>query len=266
MLHSNQQIGKVYATGESPVLVECTDLKDYVCKHNNGQSIAYRLFAEWISYGLLDRLGVELAPRELVTIKAEHIVPSGVCQPRFFKVPCFATESLQDAVEWSQFKLPKPNQYKNLEDLIVIAFFDIWIGNDDRSWGNFNLLSHPVESGWVIIPIDHGACLNTQSFSVDRPLTLQTETDTLIHTEHFRTLVKPKLKTMKEASDFIESLYLRILDLEQQYDDETLAIPQEWNIPSEYMQALKEQLFSKAWLDETKKQFLTFIKSSLHIK
>lgn len=35
MLHSIQNIEKVFDTGDKPVLVECGDLNAYVCKHNN---------------------------------------------------------------------------------------------------------------------------------------------------------------------------------------------------------------------------------------
>lgn len=74
------------------------------------------------------------------------------------------------------------------------------------------------------------------------------------------------MKTTKDASDFVESLYLCIPDLEKIYDEQVLEIPEEWKIPESYSSALRENLFHKDWLHETKFQFLSFIKSSLKLK
>lgn len=70
----------------------------------------------------------------------------------------------------------------------------------------------------------------------------------------------------KDINDIIDSLYICILNLETKYDEIVLKIPVEWNIPEEYIIALKANLFSKEWLIETKTTFLTFIKSSLNLK
>lgn len=267
MLHSIQPIQKVYDTGDNPVLVECNDINLYVCKHNRGQTPAKKLFAEWMSHALLDGLGATVAPKALVQIKEEHIEPSGICQPAFFKNgPLFATQFLEEALEWSQFKLKDKNQIINKEVVLKIALFDIWTANEDRNWNNFNLLTNPVENGWEIVPIDHGASFNSLMFSEQHPLYSITFNESLIITEEFRILVKPLLKTTKDASDFVESLYLCIPDLEKIYDEQVLAIPKEWKIPESYSDALRNNLFHKDWLSETKSQFLSFIKSSLKLK
>jgi hypothetical protein len=267
MLHSIQKIKYVYKTGQSPVLVECNNMEDYVCKHNGGQLPAYSLFAEWMCHSLLEDLGVAVAPKELITVKDEHVLGTLECQVPFFnKYPCFGTLFLENTLEWSQFPLDDYKNIKNKVDVITIAFCDIWFGNDDRYWNNFNLLFHPGTDGWEIIPIDHEQCFNGLSFNFERPLNEISYEVSLIDTPEFRNLVKPILKKMKDANDFVDSLYLRITDLENNYDEHVLAIPTEWNIPSDYIVALKENLFHKEWLTVTKTTFLTFIKSSLKIK
>ena len=267
MLHSIQHIQKVFDTGDNPVLVECNDLNYYVCKHNNGRTPAKKLFAEWMSHALLQGMEVAVAPKAIVQIREEHITPSGICQPVFFKdVPLFATHYLDEAVEWNKFKLKDIKLIINKEDLIKIAFFDIWMANEDRSWNNFNLLTNPIEKGLEIVPIDHGACLNTLGFSEQNSLYLMSDNESLIFTDEFRILVKPILKSMKDAGDFVETLYLCTPDLEKIYDEQVLTIPAEWNIPKSYSDALRDNLFHKDWLSETKSHFLSFIKSSLKIK
>lgn len=267
MLYSIQQIKQVYESGEKPVLVECNDLNEYVCKHGRGNTPAYALFAEWICHSMLEKLNVAVAPKELVTVKSEHVIPSKDCQPAYFKnYPCFATLFLEGALEWSQFELKNTKQVVNKRDLVILAFCDIWFCNEDRNSNNFNLLTNPNDVGCHIVPIDHAACFNSLSFEPSRRLYLINEDDSLISTPEFRKLVKPVLKNLKAAFDFAESLYISIPDLEKAYDEQVLAIPPEWNIPANYVAALKENLFHKDWLNETKKQFLSFIKSSLNLK
>ena len=267
MLQSNQLIKKVYETGDKPVLVECEDFNSYVCKHNHGQNISTKLFAEWISHILMEAIGISVAPKELVCIKEEHIEASSNCQPAFFKnIPLFATKYLDESLELSQFNLKDIKLITNKLDLAKIAFFDLWLANEDRSWNNFNLLINPIDKGWVIVPIDHGACFNSLMFSKENNLVEIGDCDSLIGSEEFRTLVKSELKSVKHVNDFVETLYLRIPELEKIYDEQVLAIPKEWNIPKSYINALKVNLFQKSWLIETKFQFLSFTKSSLKLK
>lgn len=266
-LHSIKQISKVYDTGDKPVLVQCNDLNEYVCKHGKGNNICYNLFTEYIAYRFLAILDVKLAPCAFIQVKENHILPSGACQPLFFKeIDCFGTELLNSAEEWSAFSFEKKSikHIKNQEDIFKIGWFDIWLANDDRSWNNFNLLMNPEEDGWYIIPIDHGACLNTLSFSSDRKLYV--EDNTIIDTTQFKLIAKRHFKNMKEVDEFIKRLYLCIQKLEQSYDEIIANIPSSWKIPTDYIQSLKENLFSKEWLNETKTQFLSLTKSSLKLK
>lgn len=268
MLHSIQKIKKVYNTGDKPVLVECNDLNNYVCKHNGGQSKAYKLFAEWICHCLLEELSVALPTKEIIQIKDEHVLGDSACQLIFFKdKPCFGTLHLEEALEWNQFNSnAEIKSITNKNDLLKISFCDLWLGNEDRNWNNFNLLFNPLERGYEINPIDHAACFNSLSFINERKLVMLSQDETIIHTEEFRAIVKPLLKNMKQASEFIESLYICIPEIEKNYDKHVLKVPSEWNIPPEYINALKLNLFEKEWLTETKTAFLTFIKISLKLK
>ena len=140
------------------------------------------------------------------------------------------------------------------------------MANEDRNWNNFNLLTNPVEDGWEIVPIDHGACFNSLMFTEGRELVQLSENETLIDTEEFRNLVKPNFKSFAQLNEFIESMYLCIPDLEKIYDEQVIEIPQEWNIPKSYSDALKANLFHQEWLSVTKSHFSAFIKSSLQLK
>lgn len=267
MLQTIQPILHIYETGDNPVLVECNDLNSYVCKHNRGQTPAKKLFAEWMSHALLEGMGVVVAPKELVHVRAEHVEPSRICQPVFFReVPLFATRFLDEALEWSQFNLRDTKLIVNKKDILRIAFLDLWLANEDRNWNNFNILTHPIKKGWQIVPIDHGACFNSLMFQEGGKLVQLSDSESLVVTDEFRKLAMPLLKSMKDANDFVESLYLCIPDLEKIYDEHVLAIPSEWNISKSYSDALRGNLFHKDWLIETKSHFLSLIKSSFSIK
>lgn len=268
-LHSIKEIIQVYDTGDKPVLVQCNDLNDYVCKHSKGHPSCRSLFAEYLAYHFLEMLGVKLPPFAIIEVKEEHIIPSTVCQPRFFKeIDCFGTRLLNYAVEWSSFSFDDSDvkRIKNPTDLFIVAWCDIWLANEDRNWNNFNLLMNPEEEGWYIVPIDHGACLNSLMFDTGRKLVLLDEHSSIIHTEQYKLIAKKHFKKMRDVDDFVKRLYLCMDNFEQSFDGIIANKPASWPIPSTYIQDLKENLFSKEWLNETKTQFLLFTKQSLKIK
>lgn len=263
-------IHRIYDTGDKPVLVECEDLNDYVCKHNQGLVPCKKLFAEYLAYRLFDQLEVKLPPYNFIQVKEEHVhSPSGVCQPHFFKgIDCFGTLHLKEALEWSVFPFDKKDlkKIKNQEDLFTIAWCDIWLANEDRRWNNFNLLMSPENDGWYIVPIDHGACFNSLGFDVRRPLYSINDFDSIIQTEQFKLLAKKHFKNMHDVNDYLERLYLCIQNFEKSFDDIVANIPTSWRISEEYIQSLKVNLFSKDWMNETKTHYLSFTKLSLKLK
>ncbi|MBU3658697.1 MAG: hypothetical protein FGM14_02405 [Flavobacteriales bacterium] len=199
MLYSIKTINKIYETGDKPVLVECSDLNNYVCKHNRGQPIAYKLFAEWIAHCFLADLGVSVSRKELIKIKDEHVQGTPECQIAFFKnTLTFGTLHLKEALEWNQLNPINSKYIQNKTDLLTIAFCDIWLANEDRNFNNFNLLCNPSKEGIFIIPIDHAACFNSLSFNKIQNLALLTESDSIIFTSEFRNLVRQVVKKEKD--------------------------------------------------------------------
>jgi hypothetical protein len=269
-LKSISPISRVYETGDKPVLVQCEDLNDYVCKHNQGQSPCKKLIAEYLAYCFLDKLDVKLPPMSFIEVKEEHIdKPTGDCQPQFFKnIECFGTLHLKEAIEWSAFSFDKKDlkKIKNQEDLFIIAWCDIWLANEDRSWNNFNLLMSPEDDGWYIVPIDHGACFNSLGFDVDGHLDPINDFDSIIQTDQFKLIAKKWFKKVSEVDNFLKRLYICIESYEKSFDDILANIPPSWRIQEDYIQSLKANLFSKDWLNETKTQFLSFTKQSLILK
>ena len=103
-LHSIQEIKKVYDTGDKPVLVECNDLNNYVCKHGKGQRSCKSLFAEYFAYHCLEAFKVKLSPCAFIQVNGNHVLPTSECQPRYFKeVDCFGTELLNRGVNLNTY-------------------------------------------------------------------------------------------------------------------------------------------------------------------
>jgi hypothetical protein len=250
-------------------LVLCDDLNNYVCKHSKGIKTCYTLFAEFLANAFLRELKIELPAHSFIDIKMEHINPSSTCQPAFFQnIDCFGTMHLKEALEFSNFTFGKSEIKKliNPMDLFTIAWFDIWTANEDRNFNNFNLLLNPEKKGWRIIPIDHGACFNSLSFNMTRPLELISQNESLIDTEPYKLLGLKYFKKLSDVDDFINSLYICVLQCEKRFDEIVSHTPKNWAIADGYMSLLKKNLFSKAWLEETKIQFLTLNNASLRIK
>lgn len=269
VLKSISNIVKVMETGENPVVVQCDDLEFYVCKHNHGESQSYKLFMEWICYHLMQQLNIKMAPFALVKIKPDHVIPSKICQPRYFgDNPTFATRQLKGSIEINQLTDLKPmrNSIINKSILLDIGFVDIWLANEDRNWNNFNLLINATQGGYNIIPIDHEKCANSRGFGEERPLYLISDSESIITTEQFKTIGKSVVKNLNEASSYSNLLYLRVKELEVYYDQIVLTIPTEWQISKEYIELLKNNLFDENWLNETKTHFLTLLKVSLKLK
>jgi hypothetical protein len=124
----------------------------------------------------------------------------------------------------------------------------------------------PEDDGWYIVPIDHGACFNSLGFDVDGHLDPINDFDSIIQTDQFKLIAKKWFKKVSEVDNFLKRLYICIESYEKSFDDILANIPPSWRIQEDYIQSLKENLFSKDWLNETKTQFLSFTKQSLILK
>ena len=71
-LHSIKQIEKQYNTGESPVLVVCSDKDSYICKYMRSTSAAYKLTSEYIGAQMIQEWKIASPTAAMVNIKAEH--------------------------------------------------------------------------------------------------------------------------------------------------------------------------------------------------
>jgi hypothetical protein len=149
----------------------------------------------------------------------------------------------------------------NPKSLISIALFDLWIGNDDRNWNNYNLLLESKSDGYYFIPIDHETIFNGNSLPYG--INIQTEDDSLIHTPLFKAVVSKRLiKNIFENERIIrEDFYLCTANCKNELDKILEELPHDWNISLDRKRDLiLKNIFSLEWLGEVFRYFLIYLK------
>lgn len=271
-LYSIEPIQKVFYTQREPVLVRCNDLRYYVCKHSI-YAPCDSLFNEYLAARFLHAWRIYSLSPNLITINEEHLPQkfySGQLQPASLKHSLIGFPFVKDQKEVtlleSGFKENNSERSKIVSpiELIQIALFDLWLGNDDRNWNNYNLLLESRTDGYHFIPIDHETIFNSNSLSYG--INIQTEQDSLIYTSLFKTVVSKRLiKSIFEKEKIIrEDFYLCIVNCKNELDKIWEELPHDWNISIDTKRELiLKNIFSSEWQDDVFRTFLIYLKHLL---
>jgi len=264
MLRSISDISKVFQTsGSNPVKVLCEDLNEYVCKYSR-HTPASSLFNEYLAAVFLKIWDLKVPDFSLVNIQQQHITNEFIgntIQPQFFDTPVFGSQYIEHAKEIDSSISAIENDKKiikkisNKQDLLSIALFDLWMGNEDRSHNNYNLLLRS-DPDLVFMPIDHERCFNGNTVSTTRGFVVLTEDETLLNTE-LAVLVFKNYKGLPNLVDEIAAkYYLWVADCEKSLENTINAMPDQWGIQKvDKIALLKSTLFQQAWIDECKNTF-----------
>lgn len=260
-LHSIKQIEKQYNTGESPVLVVCSDKNSYICKYMRSTSAAYKLVSEYIGAQMIQEWDIQSPAVAMVDIKAEHW-NARIVTTRNLSAPAIGYRKLDGVIDITPTTHNLVNPSKDLlEQLLRIALFDFWIANEDRTYNNANLL-YDVQNE-ELISIDYGGVLNTSTF--EYPMSQLTSTDTILYADIFHHLSQGK--EHKDVLAFVDELRTyyhecvgrcanRIEDIKKQ-------IPKEWNVPITSVEEKLNQLIAPIWVDKVWNNFLECLKENL---
>lgn len=255
---SIQKIEKIYQTGEEPVLVLCSDMRQYVCKYCRYPGSANKLICEYIGSVLAKKMGLNIPTTTLINIQSTH-VPSRL-SPSFFAKTSIGSqlmESVIDVTPSSQSSIECSKE--SLLDLLQIALFDIWVANEDRNSNNANLM-YQISQG-KFVPIDHGCIFNTCTF--DYPLSLLTCNDTILNSDLFvscsqcmsyHELEKNINKILKMFDVVVESVRIdQIMD----------GLPKDWNVRENVVRNKLHELISAGWVAGVKDTFVEYIKENM---
>lgn len=255
---SIQKIEKIYQTGEEPVLVLCSDMRQYVCKYCRYPGSANKLVCEYIGSVLAKKMGLNIPTTTLISIQSAH-VPSRLSSSFFAKTSIGSQlmESVIDVTPSSQSSIECSKE--SLLDLLQIALFDIWVANEDRNSNNANLMYQISQDRFV--PIDHGCLFNTCTF--DYPMSLLTCNDTILNSDLFVSC--SQCATYLELEKDINIILHLLDDAVEKVEIEQImdGLPKDWNVRENVVRDKLHELVSAGWVAGVKATFVEYIKENM---
>ena len=250
----------IFDTNAKPVLVHCSDLNYYVCKYARGAGSASRLYREYVAASFLKLWNLPVPAFELVEIKKNHMPSHPFVSGANLSVPAFGSLRDPNNKEIDRFFFEttehQRKRFKNKIELLDIAFFDIWLANEDRNENNFNLLysSDDIENHFV--PIDHEACFNTGN--LDKGLCTLTFEESLLSTPLLTRFFSVSKLTEKSFIDNLRTRwYLCSKSCKKKVKNILKKVPSEWQIDTEKeLGDLNKYLFTEEWFEECFKVYL----------
>lgn len=262
---SIEAIEIVFQTGNRPMLVHCNNFEDYVCKYNSGYSSADLLAREYLSASFLNIW--ELSPPEfdLIEIKPEHIIPGLPIGTININCPCFGSKFNREYKEIDQFIIEtEKNKFQKPIDFLKIAFFDIWISNEDRHHGNYNLLLATEDNQYIFKPIDHGCSFHTGTQKLPN-YTLSYNESLLSSPLVSRLFSKKLLRSMDLIGELRNPWYLCHEKCKDSVYELIEGMPDQWQIPKEELYGeLLTYIFTEQWFDECWQTFLEHLQNTIN--
>lgn len=268
---SIQTILKRYDTqGSSPIIIMGDDLNQWVCKYRDVQ----KLFNELLAYEFAKLWNICIPESALIEIDYDKHVQTfsekkGLDR-RFFERECFGSCFLEEALDVNKSMLGNKEivrRIKNKDDFLKISLFDIWLSNEDRNCGNYNLLLKTIEGGGgytLFYIIDNTEIFNS-SMAYTQGLMDITEEDTVLNSELAVLLFKKDTQIVKKMNTLLSLFPSFVGSCKKELSNIYQQIPQKWNINiSEYDPKINE-LFSKNWLDICERNFRTYIQTQIII-
>jgi hypothetical protein len=235
-------IKELQTDGHSPMHFICSDGEAYYVKYRSGKSLDKNeincLVFEMICTRLLRRLQIPVPDQALVTINENSYAPGQLTtNKKYIKSGIIAWGSKEipqtDLVKEIEQVANKKgfNKFKNPDDLIRIAIFDLWVDNADRHSGNYNLLTKMEDGKLKIITIDHAFTFGgLKGMNIFNASTLPDSYKKLSESQYFRSMIKyfNKNERLDIANQFLS--LLEELDIENLIDEVFTQIPAQWGI------------------------------------
>ncbi len=242
-VHTITLLEEIPTDGHSPMKFLCNDDQVYYCKYRSSHSLNKQeidfLVYEIICHYLLRKLDIPTPEIALVTILKDSFDPTQLHINKKYAKPgvvCFGSKELTGSNLVSGLELVNTkyefNKYLNPDDLIRIAFFDLWTANTDRGRNeNFNLLTRNHFDGIQINAFDHAFAFHGQrglrTFNVQWPLETR---DNLARTMYFKSIIHyiPEQDRVSIAEKIVNCA---AEEIESTIDDAFAQLPEEWAIP-----------------------------------
>jgi hypothetical protein len=267
--YSFYKIEHMFTTGDLPLLVTCSDFSDWVCKH--GRMSTSPLFNEVIGSRFAEIWGLKTPHISLIQVSIDHLpdIHLNRVPPAYFNKPCFGSSYIEDSVVIDKSVLPSfrnetfKKKIANKTDLLKIALFDIWLGNEDRHHGNTNLLlDESLPKEYYLNVFDHGAIFNSNALKYG--LELISDNESLICSELVQILFERNKKLTQIVDNIIKDYYLCISECHKELNNILQEIPLEWGLDLENLELLlNKYLFSQEWCKKCENHFRALIQANL---
>jgi hypothetical protein len=264
-LKSIQPIAKRYATyGSSPILILGSDLNYWVCKYKD----VNKLFNELLAYHFACLWHINIPESALIEIDYEkHVLPfedrQGLVR-LFFERECFGSSFLEKAFDIHQFILTNADvtrKIKNKEDFLKIALFDIWLSNEDRNQGNYNLLLQSVKGGYMLLYIIDNTDIFNSSMAYGNTITELTQEDSLLNSALATLLFGEDSRLSQKVDLLLKDFYLFVEECQRNLPSILDAIPQKWKIDIANYHTKINMIFSPRWLDICEHTFREYVQT-----
>ena len=258
-IHSIQSISTKYNTGDEPVLVLCSDKRQYICKYmRSSATIAYKLACEYIGAQLAAIWKIHTPPVAFVNILPAHWETVNV--PHSLSAPAIGFQKLDNVIDITPTFTQIAANKKTLMQLLKIALFDFWITNEDRTYNNANLLYDLKNED--LVSIDYGGILNNVSF--DYTSQQLTETDSILCADlSAHLLASVSVKEIEKALPILKADYQQIVNAaRKKIESISQEMPKEWALPANKVLDKLKELVEPKWVEETWNNFVECLKSN----
>ena len=269
-IRSIQPIIEKYDTrGSSPILVMGDDLNQWVCKYND----LNKLFNELLASEFAKLWHINIPECALVEIDYDrHIVPFGDkkgLERRFFERECFGSRFLNNALDVNQSIFIDKNivrKIKNKEDFLKIALFDIWLANEDRNAGNYNLLLQSVKGGYMLLYIIDNTYIFNSSMAYTQGIVEITENDSVLKSDLATLLLKKDTSITEKINSLLEDFPIFVKECKDRLPYILAQLPKKWCIDVDNYQNKINDIFLDNWLRICEQLFRTYIQTFIICK
>nr|WP_314545261.1 HipA family kinase [uncultured Empedobacter sp.] len=242
--------------GHSPYLMLDEDLDKIILKPKNSINDTISLQKEYLCSLLLDCWNIKTPNVYLCNIDNDLYDKISTEDIRFryseFYFGCHFIENQFELNRLFSFsgKVPLRN-FQNIESIIYIALFDIWIENDDRKPTNNNLLCSIDNNKFELYAIDHAFTFASLTFnSLSDEYLSFSDNDSILYSEVGISIVKSLNINEDWISHLKEYFYLCIDNVRQNINEIFNNIPEYFSILEQDRDTIKRYLFSELRIEE----------------
>lgn len=253
-------------TANKPLQILCNDpdLRLWIVKSSRSEIPAYRLIKELIAYRFAELWGIKQPLAALIEVNPEHLKSLNI-DPTPYAIPCFGSQWRPHRKDWDRFiGLSDKTFLRNFDgfkDLLKIALFDLWTGNEDRFAANHNLLLESSNRRTTVLAIDHEAILNSSDSNHN---VIYTDSEMMLPDTYYNLLssnsIEHVLIQFKEKRQYCELLIQEFPNYLEKCSTNLKSIfeeiPDAWGINSdEIYEYVQRELFKESWIETVSEQF-----------